>query len=348
MMSNVLKLFAKMFLAITVVFTVFSYLLAIVLGPVLVYFTPEGLNATMMHLPFLPIWFLYVSVYIPVGVDLGIVFLGLWIIFTSSFIAAWKVRESFLKTIKESIVQPTRKLFSSSLFALPVINSMTLIAVVTINSLQEARGIPTGMPPLQGEPFIDFFDLSYSAVVEEVGFRFIPIGVFLILYLFIIKKVTVTFSLKQKAKLFFMSFLFPDRARRMAGAKTVSEHGIWRGISVGEWGILVFVSLVFGLAHFSPGGSWEVGKISSAAVSGLVIGSSYLVYGAHASIIMHWFFNVYTETYLLLARFYPVTAPFANITVIVSIILGIFGWTLLAIYGCFKLVKSIKKQANSG
>jgi hypothetical protein len=347
MLSDELKVFAKMFLVITVLITVFLYLLAIVLGPALFYFTPEGLTISTHHLSALPIWFLNIPVSVPVGLDLGVIFFGLWSIFTLSFIAAWKFRENFHKTIKESVVQPTRKLFSSCLFAMPILNSMTLIAVMAINSFQEAGGVPTGMPPLQGEPFLDFFDLSYSAVVEEVGFRLIPIGTFFIIYLFITKKKTVTFSLRRKTKLFFTAILFPDNAKRMVGAKTVNEYGIRGGISLGEWGMVIFTSIVFGLSHFNPGVSWEIGKVSSAAVAGLVLGLSYLLYGIQASIIMHWFFNAYDNTYFLLSEFHPAVASFANGTVVFSFILGIIGWSAAAILGFHKLVRGTEKRGEN-
>ena len=347
MMSDALKLFAKMFIVITAIFTVFFYLFAIVLGPALFYFTPQGLNTSMLHLQALPIWFFNITVSIPIGLDIGVIFFGLWIVFAVSFVAAWKLRENFHKTIRESIARPMEKLFSSCLFAMPIINSMTLLAVVAIQSLQEVGGIPTGVPSLPGEPFLDFFDLSYSAVVEEVGFRFIPIGVFLIFYLFITKEKVATFSLRQKMKLFFMSFLFPDRAKRMVGAKTVDEYGVRGGISVGEWGMVIFTSIIFGLAHFNPGVSWEIGKIASAAIAGLVIGLSYLVYGAQASIIMHWFFNVYTYTFSLLSELYPIVLPFANAILVITLILGILGWLAAATLGTLKLVRAIEKRGKN-
>jgi len=347
MMSDELKLFAKMFLIFTVLITVFLYLLAIVLEPALFYFTPEGLTASTVHLSALTVWFLNIPVSIPIGLDVGALFFGLWSIFTLSFVAAWKLRENFHQTIKESVVQPTRKLFSNCLFAMPILNSMTLLAVMAINSFQEAGGVPTGMPPLPGEPFLDFFDLSYSAVVEEVGFRLIPIGAFLIIYLFITKKKTVTFSLSQKIKLFFTAILFPDNAKRMVGVKTVNEYGVRGGISLGEWGMVIFTSIVFGLSHFDPGVSWEIGKVSSAAVAGLVLGLSYLLYGIQASIIMHWFFNAYADTFLLLSEFHPAAASFANGTVIFSFILGILGWSAAAILGFRKLVNAIEKRGEN-
>jgi len=346
-MSDALKLFVKMFLVVTVIFTVVSYLIAILLGPTLFYFTPEGLSTNMLHLSAIPIWFLDITVHIPIGLDFGVIFFGLWSIFTLSFVAAWKLRESFHKTIKESILRPTRKLFSSSLFALPIINSMTFIAVVAIQSLQEAGGIPTGTSPLPSDPFLQFFELSYASVAEEVGFRFIPIGAFLVIYLFITKKKTTTFSLKQKIKFFFTSILFPDQGKRMVGKKTVSEHGVWGGISLGEWGVLIFTSMIFGLAHFDPGFSWELGKVTSAGFAGLVIGLSYLVYGAHASIIMHWFFNVYTDTFFLLSELYPGTLPLANAVIIISVILGILGWSVVVALGSFKLVGAIRERGKN-
>jgi hypothetical protein len=344
MIFDVLKLFAKLFLIITVLITVFLYLLAIVLGPTLFYFTPQGLNTSMLHLQALPVWFFNITTFIPIGLDVGVIFFGLWIVFAVSFVAAWKLRENFHRVIRESIARPIEKLFSNCLFAMPIINSITLIAVVAITSLQEVGGIPTGMPSLPGEPFLDFFDLSYSAVVEEVGFRVIPIGAFLIVYLFWTGKKLATFSWRQRLKLFVMAPLFPDRAKRIVGAKTVDEYGVRSGISLGEWGMVIFTSIIFGLTHFNPGVSWEIGKITSATVAGLVIGLSYLVYGAQASIIMHWFFNAYSDTYLLLSELYPAVAPFANATLIISVILGILGWSAAAILGVRKLVRDIEER----
>ncbi len=346
MMPDALKLFAKMFLIITVIFTVFLYLLAIVLGPALFYFTPEGLTTGTIHSPSLPVWIFNITANIPIGLDLNVIFFGIWSIFTLSFVAAWKHRENFHKTIKESIIQPTRKLFSNCLFAMPIINSMTLIAVIAIQSIQEAGGIPTGTSPLTSDPFLQFFELSYATVIEEVGFRLIPIGTFIIIYLFITKKNAATFSLKQKVKLFFTAILLPDKAKRMVGAKTVNEYGIRIGISLGEWGLLIFTSIVFGLAHFDPGNSWEIGKVTSAGFAGLVIGLSYLVYGAQASIIMHWFFNAYTDTYILFSEIYPAAVPFANAVTIISVILGILGWFALATLGVLKLGRTIHKRNN--
>jgi hypothetical protein len=344
MIQQSLKFFAQMFLIITVIFTVFLYLLAIVLGPALFFFTSDGLEISGRYLQGLPIWLLNVRIYIPVGIEFGIIFITIWIIFTLSFITAWKVKENFLKTIKENITKPTKKLFRSSLFALPIINSMTLIAVIVIHSLQEAGGIPTGISPIDNNPFLDLIDLSYAAVSEEVGFRIIPIGALLIIYLLVINKNEKKISFKQKTRIFIMSFIFPDEAKKIVGEKTVSENGLLGGISLGEWGIVILTSVIFGLAHFNPGVSWEIGKVTSAGFTGLILSLSYLVYGAHASIIMHWFFNTYNDTYLLFSKSYSAATPFANSAIIISVLLGIFGWLMLAALAVLSLQKLKKRK----
>ena len=348
MFSYALKLFTKMFLIITAVITVFLYFFAIILEPLLFYLTDKGINASIYQLITLSGWLLNIQLRLPISLPLGVVFLGLWGIFTLSFIGAWKLKNSFHIVIKESLTKPTKKLFNNSLFAMSFINNMTFVLILVINSLQEAGGIPTGTPPIQDKPFVDFFSLSYSVVVEEIGFRLLPIGIFLLLsLLFVAKKRDKVFSLQQKIKLFFLAILIPDKAKKMADTKTVKKNGIKNGISTGEWGILLFTSLVFGLAHFNPGLSWEIGKISSAAVSGLIIGLSYLIYGAPAAIILHWFFNSYIDTFFLLSEVYPIAEPFANVVVILSIIFGVLGWGYVIYLGYHKLVRIIQEKQKT-
>lgn len=348
MMSDSTKLFSKMFLIIAVFFTIFSYLFAIVLGPALFYFTPQGVTTGTIHLSSLPIWFFTISADIPIGLNLNVVFFIIWSIFIFSFIAAYRLRENFHKIIKENILQPTKKLFNNCLFAMPIITSMTLIAVITIQSFQEVGGIPTGTSPTSGsDPLLALVDLSYSAVIEEIGFRVIPIGAFLVFYFFIYKRLGTTFSFKNKLKLFFSSIFFPDQAKKMVGAKTVNEYGILKGISVNEWGLIIFTSIIFGLAHFDPGNSWEIGKITTATFTGFVIGLSYFLYGVQASLIIHWFFNTYTKTYLVFSDLYPAMTPLSNAVWIFTLILGILGWLTAGILFYNKLVRSIKNRKDT-
>lgn len=348
MTSDSLKLFAKLFIVVITIFMISFYLFIIFLEPALFYFTPEGANATTINFSNpLTVWILNIPVGVYTGLNLGAIFIGLWIVFVACFVAAWKLRKNLPTVIKESVHKPTRKLFSNCLFAMPIINSMALIGVMIIQSIQETGGIPTGSAPSQGDAFLVLFHRSYASVIEEIGFRLIPIGMFLVLYMFVTKKKAGDFSLKQQIKLFFATLLFPDTAKRMVGAKTVEEYGITGGISLGEWGIVVFTAVIFGLAHFNPGVSWEIGKISSAAFTGLVLGLVYLVYGIQASIILHWFFNVYSTTYVLISDLYPVTTPFVNAIWMITLVLGIVGLIAVANMVVLKLITAIEKRGKN-
>lgn len=345
-MFDELKLFTKLFFVIVVLFTVFLYILSVVLEPPLLYFTPEGLATSNGYLAQIPIYVLDGAVYIPVQTNIGTIFLFLWATTALSVIAAWVIRENFHNVIKETVTKPVGNLFRSSLFAMPILNSMTLIAVIALQSIQEAGGIPTGTAPLPSDPFLAFINLSYASVVEELCFRIIPIGVFIFIYLFVIRRKTATFESVNKIKLFFTAILFPDKAKKMVDTKTVEEDGFLRGISITEWGMVAFTTAVFGLAHFDPGVSWEIGKISSAAFAGLVIALCYMVYGFHAAILMHWFFNVYIETFSLASEYYSIMAPFANTVGILTLALGLMGYLAAAIMLFRRLFKAIDTRKN--
>src|SRR2546425_11421448 len=69
--------------------------------------------------------------------------------------------------------------------------------------------------------------------------------------------------------------------------------------------------------------AWGVIKVVSAALQGFAIGLAYLVYGAYASILLHWFFNVYFYvTFLAPAIFQDVVALLIYAT-------GLLGFALL-------------------
>lgn len=347
MIPDFVKVFVKMFLIVTVLLTVGLYFLSMFLQPILMYATEQGASVSAHTVTGLPIWFFSKTAFMPLGLSVGAVFFGLWAAITASFVFAWKLKDSFHTVVKNGLVQPTRKLFNSCLFAMPVLNSMMLIAVLLIQSLQEAGGIPTGAPSIPANQFEALVDLSYASVVEEVIFRLVPIGAFVIVYVFWAGKNIATASRTDLLKIFVLAPFFPDKAKQWAGAKTVKENGVLSGISIGEWGMVFITAAIFGLAHFNPGVSWELGKITSSATVGLVLAVIYIVYGIQASIIMHWFFNAFTDTFIILADFYPATAPIVSVISVTTYILGAAGYLLVAAYGINKILNARKqKQQN--
>jgi len=348
-----LKTFIKLTLAIALILIVLllvsSYFLAMFLGPVL-FFSPDGLTVSREYHPLPILLFVIIGFYTPVALNIGRVFLFLWSVFAVCLIAAWKFRESFHGVIEKGFSRPTKKLFDNWLFAMPIVTSMMLTAVVAIHSFQEAHGIPTGEVSLPSNLFKAFFELSYAALIEEIGFRVTPIGAFLIIYLFWVGRSNLaTPSLRQRLKLFLTAPLYPDEAKKMVGVKTVSDFGVRGGISLGEWFMIFFTSIVFGLAHYLFGGGWEVGKVTSASVVGLAMGLTYLLYGVQAPILLHWFFNYYLRFFdsQFALKFYPSLFPAFLLMEPMILILGVFGWFSFMILGLNKMFKVVAKRVKS-
>lgn len=346
-----LKIFAKLTLTIALIIAVLvlvsSYFLAMFLGPTLL-FSPDGLAASNENRPLPILLFILIGFYTPIALNVGLVFLFLWGVFAFCLIAAWEFRENFHEVVKKGFSRPIKKLFNNWLFVMPIITSMLLTAVIAIHSFQEALGVPTGGIPLPSNSFETLFELSYAALIEEIGFRVTPIGAFLIIYLFWVgSKNEVTFSLGQRLKLLLTAPLFPDEARKMVGVKTVSDFGVRGGISLGEWVMVFFTSIVFGLAHYLSGGGWEIGKITSASVVGLAMGLTYLLYGVQASILLHWFFNYYSYAYCFASELY--TSVFITFVMIdfITIILGVLGWLAVMVLGLYKIFRAAAKRVES-
>ncbi len=340
------KLTPKIALIITVILLVSSYFLAMFLGPMLL-FSPDGLTAGNINQPLPILLFIVVGFYTPFALNFGLVFLFLWGVFALCFIAAWKFRDEFHEVIKKGVSRPIRKLFDNWLFAMPVITSMLLTAVIAIHSFQEAYGVPTGDIPLPSNSFESLFELSYSALIEEIGFRITPIGTFLIFHLLWVgSKNRLALSLGQRLKLFFMALLFPDEAKKMVGVKTVSDFGIREAISVGEWIMVFFTSIIFGLVHYLYGGGWEIGKITSASVVGVATGLTFLLYGVQAPLLLHWFFNYYNYAYFFTSELYRPIFVTSVLIDLLTIVLGVLGWLAVITLGLYKIFRVGTKRAK--
>ena len=78
--------------------------------------------------------------------------------------------------------------------------------------------------------------------------------------------------------------------------------------------------MMFGFAHILYGGGWEIGKVSTACLAGLVFAIMYVSYGAYADILLHWFFNYYFTVLDMASTAYGTTfTVFANLTEAINI-----------------------------
>jgi len=337
---------------LVVLFLVFSYFLAILLGPALFFFTPNGSAVSVGFLSRLHIYlFVAISFDVSVWLNVAVFLLLMWSVYAFCFITAYKLRESLYETVRNSFSRPTRNLLNNCLFAMPIITSMLFTAVIGIHALEEKLGVSIGSGPLEPPstnpltPFKNLVLLTYSPLFEEIGFFITPIGAFMIAYLFWVGRKNISsFSLGRRLKLFFMALLYPEKAKKMVGVKTVGEFGFKGGISRGEWIMIAFTAVAFGLTHYLSGSGWEVGKITSSSVVGLALGFSYLAYGVQAPIIIHWFFDYYWYAYYLASDICPVIFPVFRLIYTTTIMFGMLGWLTFTILGLSKVATRAKKS----
>lgn len=314
-----------------VVLLVSSFFLTMALGLALFYFTPDGIamGNRFYGLPVELFMFFGFQTY---PVNAGAVFMFLWVVFVICFIAAWKLRESFPQAIKKGFSQSVEKLFNNSLVMIPIISSMLLVSTVLIFLFQEnVVGIPTGSPQIEDpNPLHLFLLVTYAPVVEELSFRLSFIGLFLVLYLFVLgKNQLAEASSGQILKLFVLTPLYPDKTKKWFGFKTVSEHG-FKGISAYEWFLIVITSVIFGVVHYLSPIGWGLGKITTSTISGFVFGLTYLMYGAQAPILLHWFRNYYFWFFDpdIGLKYYPDIYPFFLIFELGILTLGFLGFAV--------------------
>jgi membrane protease YdiL (CAAX protease family) len=330
-------------LTVLVLILVFSYILAMFLGPALFFQTPQGLNFSTESVQPPILLFLLFGFYSPFILTSGEFFLFLWSLFVLCFAGAYALRESFHKVLSKAFSRPFSKLFNNWLFTMPIVACMLFAAVTYIIEFQNLFNVPTGAlptPQTDTEAFNLYLNLSYAPIVEELGFRISAIGVLVLARLLLIQsEQSASFqSFRQRLGFLFASFLCPDKAKSMVGVKNVATNGIREGISRSEWAMLLITSLVFGAAHLLSGIGWEVGKITSTFVQGFVFGIVYLAYGAQAPILLHWFFNYYFYSYELGTSYYSSGFQFFSWIEDLTLYLGVFFLVILAVWRLQKII----------
>ena len=343
--SSARLVFLTMFILIAI-FLVVSYMLILVMGYEFIFSTPEGLALGTQFFHFPLYLFFWIGFYTPI-MSASVVFQIIWIFYVLCFLFAGIWRERLHSVIRRSFSQQFRRVFDNFLLVMPLISSMLFTAATAIFFLQESVGIPTGQPLFpENTPSQEIFlNLAFAPVTEELGFRLIPMGLITAFYVFMVGKNVAG----KRLKLFVTALLYPDRAKRMAGLRNISEHGIWHGISVGEWTMILITSLIFGYAHVISGIGWEVGKITTAVLTGFFLALMYLAYGFEAPVLLHWFLNYYLFFFdpEVATNFFPTTIPILSLIELAILAFGIVGWILFAGIGLSRLLERVRTRQNA-
>ena len=313
--------------AFLIICSVLSYLIAMGLGPTLFYYTSDGLKIATRGIRELPLeLFAVLSLPIPIHTNMGNLFGIIWLIFVLCFVAAWCSRGGFLKHLRNVLKEPVLSGKANFLFVMPLIGSSLLYASLLIQQFQATQGVQTGnlaFPP-QTSPYIILINLAYAPINEELAFRITSIGVPVAIFLlYLYRKDKKLAGVTNRLKFVLITMASPEHAKSMLGYKNVSERGYLRGISALEWILILITSTAFGLAHYLLGGGWEIGKVSTALLAGLVFGVMFVAYGAYAAILLHWYFDYFfTIVSLAESTYGGFFHAFSNATDVINLIGG--------------------------
>ncbi|HEX5904431.1 MAG TPA: CPBP family glutamic-type intramembrane protease, partial [Candidatus Nitrosocosmicus sp.] len=165
--------------------------------------------------------------------------------------------------------------------------SVYFILSILIDLIQQLFGVTLGNP-LTNNPLLSFFYLSAAPLNEEIFFRVILIGLPLFL---------IFIPIGRGKFLSTMNHPYPN----------IQEFRR-KNTTIGIFIIIVLNSFVFGISHVIFGGGYEIGKISQAALGGLIIGWVYYRYGLASAITFHWISNYVFFAYSILG-FYLFRTP---------------------------------------
>jgi membrane protease YdiL (CAAX protease family) len=204
--------------------------------------------------------------------------------------------------------------------------SAYFVLSISIDVIQQIFGVNLGNP-LTDNAILSFFYLSAAPLNEEIFFRIILMGVPLFL---------IFVPLGKGKLLSTLNHPYPN-IQKYKGKYTI----------VGIFIIIILSSIVFGLSHVIFGGGYEIGKISQAALGGLIIGWIYYRYGLSSAITFHWISNYVFFAYSILG-FYLFQTPWNTesdnlLLGIVSIGFIIIGLLFLYQVGCRILKKYVIK-----
>lgn len=280
-----------------------SYFASMALGPLLFYLTSQGAEIASQRMATLPLsFFMIVNLEVPVGINAGLFFIALWVFYLGAFVLAWTERPNVVSSM-DSLASGRLDITGSNYLAtMPLLASALILVVVLLQTLQESAGVQTGSIKFQN-PFVGYLVVSYAPLIEEVSFRITTIGFFDGLYLlWKTRRANPDNPRPGIARVLLLTMWSPEAAKRLLGLRTIRDDGLRRGILGFEWLVLAVTSVSFGVVHYLSGAGWQIGKISTALISGLALGFVYLRYGAYAPILLHWFFNYYFGTYDLASQ----------------------------------------------
>lgn len=200
-----------------------------------------------------------------VDLTIGDAFTILWSTYVILFaIALFGPKNNFLQTISPIIFRGSA--ISDSNYLVSTIKWFSILVLISaiIAFTQEGFGIKI-IPPSVDNNLEQFFLVTLSPLVEEIGFRALLLGI----------PLYVIYSHKTSLKYFLKSLWYPSENLHVYDSKKAII-------------LIVIVGILFGFAHISMGEPWSEGKFAQAAASGIILGWVYFRFGLLSAILVHW------------------------------------------------------------
>lgn len=295
-----------------------------ILGPLSIFFgSPEAVGVGRMVGP-LPIFFFGIQLFVlPPSIPLVDAFLGLWIVLLIFYVLGVLSPTSIFRVMGRIDVRGGKALLENTLLVVIASFSALIVSLEGIEFVQTSVGIPTGDPAI-GDPFLKITLLSYAAIAEELGFRVGIIGV-------IALSLLVSFRAGPRS---LMVLWHPNKYLR----RFLNDIQ-YRYASKVTWIMVIISAILFGGGHVLYGSGWEIGKVSLATLSGLVLGWIYVRSGLVGAVLLHWSFNYFIASYRNFADAFASDFIFQFMYTII-LLSGVF--TLVLVLGAAFRVKRIK------
>lgn len=209
------------------------------------------------------------------GVELGDVFIIVWALYLILFaIAMMGPNAGFQSAMSPILSNGYVKTESNYMVAITKWFSITILVSVIINFVQEGFEIHI-VPPTIENNLIQFFYVSISPLIEEIGFRVLLIGLPLFAF----------YGHKFSAKYLLKVLWNPSAALHI--------HSVTKAII-----LIVLVGVMFGFAHILSDESWSEGKFAQAAAGGIILGWVYFRFGFVVALLIHWATNYFIFAYV--------------------------------------------------
>ncbi len=204
-------------------------------------------------------------------IEIGDMFIVLWSLYAIFFsVATLGPRSNFLQNLIPIMTEGKITRINNSMVAITKWFSILVLVSIIINFIQEGVGI-TITPPAVENNLVQFYAVTLSPMLEEIGFRIILTGIPLFLM----------YSYRKSITHFFKSLWSPH--------DNLDIHDNNRRALI----LILSIGILFGLAHILSVDSWSNGKFVQAAASGMILGWVYFRYGFVCSLLIHWATNYF-------------------------------------------------------